>query len=129
MADEVSVEDLEKQRQTNDELREQIAAAEAERADREATLNREIEYAQLQAEEARLRATLASAQETAREGAVTDAAAGPLAQAREQAERARALEEGQPAGVPVDTNAQAESKNKGTARGGRKATTNKNDGK
>lgn len=109
MAD-VSEKDLEKKRQNNERLREQIAEAEATAAGRLQEQSRAIEGAQLDAEAARLKARLAAAKEAAKASAAKSGSEGPLSSVTAQLE---AAEEGYtPPGVTVDTNAGTDSANK-----------------
>lgn len=102
----VSEEDLQKKRDQNARLREQIAAAEAQADERVREQSNAIEAAQLDAENARLEAQLAAAKEKAKVSAAKGGAEAPLEAAKEQLEAAKAGIT--PAGVTVDTNANAE---------------------
>ena len=76
--------DLEKQRERNEKLREQIAEAAATRAERESDAAREVEMAQLKAEEARLTAELEASRSAAKVASVKAGAAGLLGTVTEQ---------------------------------------------
>ena len=102
----VSEEDLQRKRDKNDKLREQIAAAEADAEARSRSQANEIESAQLDAETARLEARLQQAKAAARVSVAKEAAVGPLAAAKEQLKAAQAAKDN-PVG-PVDTNAGSE---------------------
>lgn len=76
--------DLEKQRERNEKLREQIAEAAATRADRESEVAREVEMAQLKAEEARLSAELENQKSAAKATSIKAGAAGLLGTVSDQ---------------------------------------------
>lgn len=83
-----SDEDLQKQSDRVQKLREQVAAEEAKRTTRERDLANDVTMAQLQAEEAALEARLAVAKDAGKVGSVKAGAAAPLEAAKEQMERA-----------------------------------------
>jgi hypothetical protein len=110
----VSEDDLQKKRDANEKLREQIAAAEASAAERVADQNNQLEATQLDAERARLEARLQQAKAAAKVTAVKEGAAGPLAAVQDQLAAAEAAKKNTVG--PVDTNAGSDSddnKNKG----------------
>lgn len=100
-----SDEDLQGKRAEAQKLREQVAAEEAKRLERERNLTNELEGAQLDAEIAQLRANLAAAKEEAKPATVKAGGTGPLEAAREAMERAQAAE----AGVAENRDARAAS--------------------
>lgn len=102
-AGEVTEKELDKLRSENEKLREQIAAKQSDRAEREAAATRQVEALQLQAENERLKAELAAVTEASKVGSVKAGSEGLVAQAQEQLSQAKAQAE-QPVG-PVDTNA------------------------
>jgi len=102
-----SEEDLQKKRDHNERLREQIAAAKAQADERVQEQANTIEAAQLDAETARLEAQLAAAKEQAKVSVAKGGAEAPLEAAKQQLEAAKAGIT--PAGVAVDTNANSES--------------------
>ena len=73
----ITDEEVEKQRERNEKLREQIAAANDQRLEREAEVANSVTMAALKAEEARLEAELAEAKELAK---MTSVKAGVSAQ-------------------------------------------------
>lgn len=83
-----SDEDLQKQSDRVQKLREQVAAEEAKRTTRERDLANDVTMAQLQAEEATLEARLAVAKDAGKVASVKAGAAAPLEAAKEQMERA-----------------------------------------
>lgn len=103
-------EDLQKIRDDNDRLRTKIAESKAQKRERETQAAREIEYAQLLAENTRLEAELASAAEAAKVGTVKAGTESLMANLKENLEVAVAQGEGAAAG-PVDTNAENQPKN------------------
>lgn len=94
--------------------RDQIAAEEAKRAERQGEQEREIRFAQLQAEEARLDAELNRAKQLSKVAGSKEAASTVLESAQAQLEHARVLAEA-PAG-PVDTNAENPPKDTGATK-------------
>lgn len=106
MAD-VTEEDLQKMREGNQSLRQEIAAVKADAAETAQAKNREIEAANLMAENARLEAQLEAAKRDAQRNS-EDEKNGPLASVTEQL---RAAQEPKTApGVTVDTNKESEKK-------------------
>lgn len=99
----VTDDELQKKRDRNERLREQIAAAEADAATRASEAANEITAKQLDAENARLEARLAQAKEAAKASSVKDGASSVLASVDDQLKAARAAASN-PVG-PVDTNA------------------------
>lgn len=99
----VTEDDLQKKREKNNKLRQQIAEAEATAATRVQEQNNEIEAKSLDAETARLEAQLAAAKEAAKVASVKSGSAGPLEQMDAQLEAARAAADATVG--PVDTNA------------------------
>ena len=91
----VSDDELQAQVKTNKKLREQLAEAQSKENQRHVEAGRELRYAQLKAEEARLQAQLDAAKRSAQAGSVKDAVSGPLAAAREQMEAAVAVQKAQ----------------------------------
>lgn len=89
MANTVSDDDLQKLREKNAQLREQIDNEQSKRSEREADKSRELEYTQLQAEQARLQAELDAVKESAKVASVNEAASAPLAAAKEQLKAAQ----------------------------------------
>jgi hypothetical protein len=81
-------EEVEAQRAVVEKLRGQVLDADAKTAERQADAQREIEMAQLKAEEARLQAELDAKKEAQKVANVKDAASGPLDQAKEQQKQA-----------------------------------------
>ena len=101
----VSEEELQQLREKNESLREQIADARNQAAENEADRLREYEALQLRTENVRLEAELASATRQADPEASEAGAKNVLEAAMERLRAAEAQSE-QPAGVPVDTNAE-----------------------
>ena len=95
----VSDEDLDAKRAKAEKLREQIAAAQSDKATKVAAAENEIVGAQLDAEVANLEAQLARIKGESSVKAVKEGAAGPLAQAKEQLAQAQAIADG--ASVPL----------------------------
>lgn len=83
-----SQEELAKKGEHVQKLREQVAAEEAKRLERESGLANEITAQQLDAEAARLEAQLAMAKQANRASAVKEGASGPLAAAKAEMEAA-----------------------------------------
>lgn len=110
MPEAVSDKDLEKLRDKNDKLREQIAAAEAESAQKIAEASNAIVAGQLEAENARLEAQLARAKEAAKVTVIREGAAGLAENIDAQLEAAQAAAAA-PAG-PVDPNVGVDSDKK-----------------
>jgi hypothetical protein len=102
--------DLEQKRDKNARLREQIAEAEAQAAERLQEKSTEIEAKTLDAETARLEAQLAAAREAAKASVAKSGAAGPLEAVTKEAEAAAAGMT--PPGVAVDTNAGSDDSDK-----------------
>jgi hypothetical protein len=102
----VTDEDLAKQQATVEKLREQVADAERTRLDRERSQHNAIRMAELQAEEARLTAQLASARDAAKAGSVQQGAAAPLEAAR--ADLAVAQEQAAATQAATDTSGKGE---------------------
>lgn len=88
-----SDEDLAKKADSVQKLREQVADAEAKRVERERSVSNDITMAQLESEEAALRARLAAAREASKVSTVKSGAEAPLAAAKEQMEAAVAQEQ------------------------------------
>jgi len=88
-----SDEDLAKKADDIQKLREQVAAEEAKRVDRERAVTNDLTMAQLQSEEAALRARLASAREASKVTNIKSGAEAPLAAAQAQMEAAVAQEQ------------------------------------
>lgn len=80
----VTEDDLEKQRERVDQLREQLASEQAKTLEATSGSHNEVELAQLKAEEARLEADLANAKRAS--AAAKDAPKLPVAQAKERME-------------------------------------------
>jgi hypothetical protein len=99
----VSQDDLQKKRDKNERLREQIAAASAQASERVQEQSNTIEASQLDAETARLELQLAAAKEQAKVTVAREGAEGPLSAVQDQLEAAKAGVT--PPGVAVDTNA------------------------
>jgi hypothetical protein len=91
-----SEEELQKQSQRVEKLRQQVADAESVRVQRERDLANDVTMAQLQAEEAMLEARLAAAKDAGKVGSVKEGAEAPLDAAKEDmrlaVERQRAEE-------------------------------------
>ena len=83
-----SDEDLQKQAERVQKLREQVADAEAKRTERERELANDVTMTQLQAEAAALEARLAVAKEQGKVGSVKEGASAPLDAAKDLLERA-----------------------------------------
>lgn len=83
-----SDEELQKQSERVQKLREQVAEAEAKRVEREREVANDITMAQLKAEEAQLEARLTVAREAGKVNAVKAGVAAPLDAAKEALERA-----------------------------------------
>lgn len=83
-----SEEELAKQREKNQRLREQIAEANALRAERESEMSREVEMSQLQAEEARLTAQLDQSKAASSAQSIKAAAATLLGETEESSPKA-----------------------------------------
>ncbi len=81
-------EELQQKRERNAKLREQLAQEEAKRVEREVNLANDLTAAQLDAEEARLKAQLTDAKEAAKVANVKEGASAPLAAAKEEMQRA-----------------------------------------
>lgn len=105
MSDAPTEEDLDRLRDENDKIREQIALAEAKRDERVTGAQAVVDYANLTAENERLKNELQAAKQAAQVGTVKDAVSAPLAQAAALLEAAKA---GPVSQVPVDTNAGAD---------------------
>lgn len=88
-------EDLQQKRERNEKLREQIAAEEAKRRDRELDLSNQIVGQELDAEGARLEAELASLKESSKVANVKSGAEAPLQSAKEAMEQALAQQKAQ----------------------------------
>lgn len=93
MADDITQTDLDKQRDRIARLREQIAAEQVKAVDGHEGLHNEVEMAQLQAEEARLKAELSATKDASKAAELRRGAAVPLSQAQQQMEEAVAREE------------------------------------
>lgn len=106
MPEAVSDKDLEKLRDKGDKLREQIAAAEAEAAQKITDASNAIVQSQLEAENARLEARLAAAKAAAKTTTIKEGSEGLHATLDEQLEAAKAAAAA-PQG-PVDPNAGVE---------------------
>jgi hypothetical protein len=106
-------EDLQKIRDDNDKLREQIAAEDAKRAEREAEATLAVSLAQLSTENARLQAQLASAKEAAKVATVKAGTDTLMTSLKDNLETAVAQGEA-PVG-PVDTNADQTKKDGGNS--------------
>ena len=91
MAQTVSDEDLAKQQERVNKLRQQVAEAEATRTAREREQANAITMEQLKAEEARLQANLDAAKAGGSASAVKEGASGPLEQAREDRQTAEKI--------------------------------------
>lgn len=83
-----SDEDLQKQRDEVQKLRDQLAAEEAKGSERTQSLNNDITAQQLAAEKVRLETQLAAAKDANRASSVKSGAGAPLASAKEQMELA-----------------------------------------
>lgn len=101
----VSEEELQQLRERNESLREQIQNASFQSAQNELDRQREYEAIQLRTENVRLEAELESAMRRADPEASEASSENILASAMERLKAAEAQAE-QPAGVPVDTNAE-----------------------
>ena len=103
-----SEEELEQLRKSVTKKREQVASQNAKEAENLAERQREIEFAELLVEEARLENELTRAREAAKVGTSRDSVTNLLASSEEQlkAEEARAQ-----VGLLVDTNAEDQPKN------------------
>jgi acetylornithine/succinyldiaminopimelate/putrescine aminotransferase len=88
-----SDEDLAKKADNVQKLREQVADAEAKRVERERAVSNDLTFAQLESEEAALRARLAAAREASKVTTVNSGAEAPLAAVKEQMEAAVAREQ------------------------------------
>lgn len=88
-----SDEDLQKEAERVQKLREQVSNAEAKRTERERELANDVTMTQLQAEAAALEARLAVAKEAGKVSSVKDGASAPLDAAKEQLRRAVAQKE------------------------------------
>lgn len=84
--------DLRKQRDRVDKLREQLAQENAKLVAGVQDQQNEVEMAQLKAEEASLLAELAAAKDVSKKAAIKSGASLPLAQAKQQMEEAVARE-------------------------------------
>jgi hypothetical protein len=109
-----SDEDLQKQSERVQKLREQVADAEAKRVERESSLANDVTMAQLQAEEAALEARLAVAKEAGKVGNVKSGASAPLDAAKEQLKRAVAQKEAAEK-APEEAARQSETADKGVS--------------
>ena len=78
----VTEEDLEKKRERNEKLRQQIQTEESKRFEREVNLTNELTAAELDAEGARLEAQLAAAKEAGKASVVKSGVDGPLGSAK-----------------------------------------------
>lgn len=90
-------EELAAKRERVEKLRDQLAAAEAQRVSRESEAQTDIEAAQLDAEEARLQGQLVAAKEAAKVGSVKSGTSGVLDTIKEDKARADAFAEAQEA--------------------------------
>lgn len=88
-----SDEDLAKKAEEVQKLREQVSDAEAMRVQRERDVSNELAMGQLEAEEAALRARLATAKAQSKVTAVKGGAAAPLDAVKEQMERSVAQQQ------------------------------------
>lgn len=88
-----SDEDLQKKADDVQKLREQVADAEAKRVERERVVSNDLHMAQLESEEAALRARLAQAREASKVSNVKSGADAPLAAVQAQMEAAVAQEQ------------------------------------
>jgi hypothetical protein len=105
----VTEEDLDKKRERNEKLREQIQTEEAKRFQREADLTNELTAAQLDAEGARLEAQLAAVKESGKASNVKAGVEGPLVSAKEQMEQAVAQQKAQEAAAAAAADEKKES--------------------
>lgn len=88
-------EELDEKRQRNQKLRDQLAAEEAKRVDRETSLANDVTAMQLDAEAVRLQAALDAAKEANKVSAVKEGAAPVLDAAKEDIKNAEAFAKGQ----------------------------------
>lgn len=102
-------EDLQKIRDDNERLRQQIAAEQQKKAERENEAARSLAYAELATENARLEAQLASAKEAAKVATVKAGTDALMTTLKENLETVVA--QGEAATGPVDTNAENQPKN------------------
>lgn len=100
---EVSEDDLQAKQAHIEELRLAVAQAQSDLAGRQASVQRQIDMAQLDGEQARLEVMLAQAKVASSPETVTASARGPLAQAKAVLEAAQA--QAKATIGPVDTNA------------------------
>lgn len=103
-----SEEELEQLRKSVTKKREQVASQNAKEAENLAERQREIEFAELMVEEARLENELTRAREAAKVGVSRDSVTNLLAASEEQLKAEAARSE---VGILVDTNAEDQPKN------------------
>jgi len=89
-----SDEELAKKAERVQKLREQVAAEEAKRLEREAGLSNDITAQRLDAEAARLEAQLAMAKQASKASTAKEGASAPLEAAKEEMKAALAVREG-----------------------------------
>lgn len=106
----ISDEEIGKRQSRVEKLREQVAAEEAKRIDREAGLSNDIAAAQLDAEEARLIAQLEAAKEANKVSAVKGGVSSVLDPVEEDRKNALALQQAQADAVKVKAENAAEAK-------------------